>query len=130
MQFLSYHPPPPNDLSLISSVTPTWNYTQHNYPPKPVPHVPNDPDLDPSLSYTSSSDTSDSSYSRYSKWRQFVYKKLHIKSCNNDAIKVLTAKLPKSAYNSKVTIFKLDEYSLQRRVYLLNFMNSLKIVSS
>ena len=51
----------------------------------------------------------------------------------NEPIKkffVLTAKLLKAVYNSKVAKFKLGEASPQRRIYFLDFMNSLKIVLS
>ena len=41
----------------------------------------------------------------------------------------LTAKLLTVTYKSKITRFKLDEDPLQRRFYLLSFMNSLKYFS-
>ena len=52
---------------------------------------------------------------------------------NNNPIKhftKITSKLFKAAYNSYVTKSKLDEYPLQRRVYLLNFINYPKIILS
>ena len=45
-----------------------------------------------------------------------------IKKCAN-----LTANLITSAYKSEVIKFKSDENPLQRREYLLSFMNSLRI---
>ena len=38
----------------------------------------------------------------------------------------LSAKLPIATYKSKVIKFKLDEDPLQRRFYVLYFVNSLK----
>ena len=53
--------------------------------------------------------------------------------CNNEPIKQcakLIYKLLKAASNYNITKSKLDADLLQRWVYLLNFMNSLKIVLS
>ena len=111
-KFPSYPPPPSNGQSSPSSITPTGNYTPRNNPPKPVPHVPIEPDSDPSFPDYSSLDSSDSSDSGYSKQRRRTRKKRWSKMHNNDPIKKcakLTYKLLKSAYNSKVERFKLDE---------------------
>ena len=43
---------------------------------------------------------------------------------------MLTAKLMKSAYNSEAKMFKLNEDTPHRRVYLLNFMDALKCALS
>ena len=51
---------PSNVQALIASVTPTGNYTPCNNPPKPVLHVPFDPDSDPSFLDSSLSDSLDS----------------------------------------------------------------------
>ena len=50
-QFPSYppHPPPPNDLSSPANFTPKNNSTPCNSPSKPISHVPNEPDPEPSL---------------------------------------------------------------------------------
>ena len=125
-QFPSYPPPQSNDPSLPPSVTPTGNYTPCNNPPKPVIHVPNDPDSDPSSLDSSFSGSSDWSDSRYFNWIQHKGKKRWSKSRNNGPIKKcanLTSKLLKYTYNSKVAWFKLDKNPLQRRVYFLNFVN-------
>ena len=39
----------------------------------------------------------------------------------------LTAKLLTTAFKSKIVIFKLDEDTLQRRIYFLTFIDSLNI---
>ena len=56
-QLFSYPPPllPPNYPSLPERVTPTENFMPLNKHPKQVPHVPNDPNPDISLSYSSTS---------------------------------------------------------------------------
>ena len=43
---------------------------------------------------------------------------------------MITSKLIKAAYNSKVKKFKMEEDLLQFRVYLLKFINSIKILLS
>ena len=43
---------------------------------------------------------------------------------------MITSKLNKAEYNSKVKKFKMEEDLLQFRVYLLKFINSIKIVLS
>ena len=53
--------------------------------------------------------------------------------CFDDRIKKcakLTSNIPKAAYKSKVVKLKLEEDLLQLRVYLISFMNSLKIILS
>ena len=40
----------------------------------------------------------------------------------------LTAKLPTTAFKSKMISFKLDEDPLQRRIYFLTFIDSLNMV--
>ena len=50
-----------------------------------------------------------------------------------DPIKIcakLTAKLLKIAHKLKVLKFKMDEYPLQRQIYLLTFMESLEMIFS
>ena len=113
MQFPSYPPPPSYDQSSPTSITPIGNSTPRNNPPKPVPQIPNEPDSDPSSSYSSSpnsSYSSDSEHSGYSKQIQRTCKKRWNKRHNNDPIKKcikLTSKLLKSVYNSNVTRYKL-----------------------
>ena len=56
-------------------------------------------------------------------------RKSHSERHNNDPIKEcvkLTDNLLRDVHNSRVTRFKLEKDPLQWRVYLLNFMNSLK----
>ena len=60
-------------------------------------------------------------------------KKNWSKKRNNDPIKdwsKLKANLLKAIYSSNTTGFKMDEDPLQRRVYLMNLMNSLKFFLS
>ena len=62
-----------------------------------------------------------------------VQKKCQSKTCFNDPIKKCTklkAKLLTATYKSKVVCFKLDKDSIHRQVYLLSFINSLRISSS
>ena len=49
-----------NEPSSPAGVKTTGNSTPHNNPPKPVPHVQNEPDSDPSLSYSSSPESYES----------------------------------------------------------------------
>ena len=79
------------------------------------------------LSDPSSSNNSDSSYN--SDYRR---KKLKRKSDRkNDPIKLcahLTAKLLMTAYKSKIIRFKMDEDTLQRRIYFPTFVESLGMI--
>ena len=61
-QLTSYLPPAPpkNDVSSPENVTPIESSTPHNNPPKPVSHVQNDHNPDPSSSDSSSLELSDS----------------------------------------------------------------------
>ena len=126
----------PSHDSSEESVTSKGNPTSRNNPPNPVPNAPADPDPDPSSSDSSSSDSSESSYDKYYKKRQRTKKnknKLRSKNSPNDPIKdcaKITAKLLTAVYKPKIINFKLDEYPLQRRFYLLSFMNLLKFVLS
>ena len=133
--FTSYAPlpPPPNDPSSPAKVTPIESSTACNSPTKPLPHIPNDPDPDPSSSYFSLSDSSESFYPRCCKKRQRTHNKSSITRRNKDPIKEcakFTAKLLEAAWNSKSTRFKFDEDTLQHRIYFLNLMNLLKIILS
>ena len=103
-----------------------------NNPPNMVPNVPVDPYSDPSLSYYSLPYSSDSPDDKYYKQRRRTKKdknkyrsKTHfdhpIKNCTK-----LTSKLLKSTYKSKFIKFKLYKDTLQHRVYLTSFINSLK----
>ena len=65
-------------------MTPRVNTNPRNKPPNLVLYVPDDPDLDPSLSDSSSSDSSDSSDDEYYKRRR------RAKSTNEDDVQKRT----------------------------------------
>ena len=116
-------------------------------------HVPDDPDPDPSLSsssskknkrdkkkkcrkhrkddfsYPSSSDYSDSSNDNDYRCKLLKSKsdqeKYLIQLCAR-----LTAKLLTTAYKTKIIRFKMDEDTLQRRIYFLKFGESLIMIFS
>ena len=53
------------------------------------------------------------------------------KHCKKDPIKIcetLTEKLLTTSYKSKIIRFKMDEDTLQRRIYLLTFVESLEMI--
>ena len=57
-----------------------------------------------------------------------MHKKRRVGGDNSEPIEncsKITTKLPKAAYNSKVTKFKLDEDNLQQWVYFLSIIDSL-----
>ena len=114
-------------------MTPKSNPMQRNSPPNPVQNLPSNPDSDPGLSYSSSSDSSDSSDYGYTKLGRHMKKnknKSQSKNLFNDPIKKcknVTFKILKYVYNLKVIKFKLDEDPLQRRFYYLYFLEYLKI---
>ena len=56
----SYPPSPLHDFS-AESVTPKVNTTPRKTPTNPVPNIPAEPDSDPILSYSSTSESSNSS---------------------------------------------------------------------
>ena len=128
-------PSPPHDSS-EERVTYRGNPNPHGNPPNPVPNTPYYPDSDPSLSDSSSPESSDSSDDEYYKQRRYEKRdknKLWSKMSFYEPIKncaKLTAKLLTATYKSKIIRLKLDKEPLQHRVYLLSFMNSLKIVLS
>ena len=77
----------------------------------------------------SSSDDSDSSYD--SDYRRKQHKRKSHRE--NDPIKVctnLTAKLLMTAYKSNIVRFKINEDSIQRRIYFLSFVESLEMIFS
>ena len=79
---------------------------------------------DPSLS-------DDSGYSNDSDYR--LKRRKNKKHQKNDPIKLyatLTAKLLTTAYKSKIIRFKMDEDTLQRRIYFLTFVESLEMIFS
>ena len=81
------------------------------------------------LSDTSSSDDSDSSDdSNYRRKRR--KKKKYRKEDPIKEFATLTAKLPTTAYKSKIIRFKIDEDPLQRRIYFLTFVESLEMIFS
>ena len=86
----------------------------------------------PLASDTSSSDDSDDSdssedshYRRKRRKKKKQQKKDPIRLCAT-----LTAKLLTTAYKSKIIRFKLDEDTLQRRIYFLTFIDSLNMIFS
>ena len=117
-------PSPPHDSS-SETVTPKVN-------PKPRENTPNLVSY-PCLSYSSLLDSSDSSDNEYYKQRWHTKKdknKCRSKIRFNEPIKKyanLTAKILTAVYRWNIFKFILDEYPLQRRVYFLSFVNSLKI---
>ena len=117
-------------------MAPIGNYKPHDNEPNPVLYVPSESDSDPSSLDSSLSESSDSSDDGYYKQRRRAKKdknKRRSKTCFDEPIRKYTnlaAKLLTSAYKSKVFRFKLNKYPLQRRVYFIPFMNSLKIVLS
>ena len=80
---------------------------------------------DPSSS--DDSDDSDSSEDSHYRHRQRKNKK-HRKKDPIRLCATLTAKLLTTAFKSKMIRFKLDEDTLQRRIYFLTFIDSLNMV--
>ena len=83
-----------------------------------------DDSSDPSSSNNSDS-SDDSDYRRKRRKRKSDQEKDQIKLCAR-----LTAKFLTTAYKSKIIRFKIDEDPLQRRIYFLAFVESLKIIFS
>ena len=122
-------PQSPSYDSSSESVTPKGNTTPRNNPHNPVPKVPAEPDLYPSLSDYSLSDSADSSDKDYYKQRRCAENnnnKCWSKTCFDEPIKKcanLTSGLFTDVQKSKVRKFKLDEDTIQHRVYLLSFID-------
>ena len=77
----------------------------------------------------SSSDDSDSSDDSHYRRKQRNNKK-HRKKDLIRLCTTLTATLTTTSYKSKIIRFKLDDDSLQRRIYLLTFIDSLDMIFS
>ena len=69
--------------------------------------------------------SNNSEYRRKLRKRKIDRKKDLIKLCAH-----LTAKLPTTAYKSKIIRFKMDENPLQRRIYFFTFVESLEMIFS
>ena len=80
-------PSPSNSQPFPARITPTGNYMPCNNPSKPVPHIPNEPDSDPSYSDYLSLEISDSSESGYSKRVLLTCNNRWRKIHNNERIK-------------------------------------------
>ena len=83
-----------------------------------------DDSLDQSSSYNTDS-SNDSHYIRKRRKDKKHQKKDQIRLCTN-----LTAKLLTTAYKLNIIRFKMYEYSLQRRIYFLTFIDSLDMIFS
>ena len=121
--------------SSAETVTPKGNPTPRNNPTNMVPNVPDDPESNPGLSYSSSSDSSDLSDNDYSKqvWRtkKNNINKCWSKTCFRNPIKKwakCTAKILTAMYTSKVICSNLMRMHYSAVFYFLYFINSLKIV--
>ena len=77
----------------------------------------------------SSSDDSDSSNDSNYRRKRLKYRK-HWKEDPIRLCATLTEKLLTTAYKSKIIRFKIDEDPLQRRIYLLTFVDSLDMIFS
>ena len=62
-------------------------------------------------------------HARDVKIRRSIWEKDSIKLCAR-----LTAKLPTTAYKSKITKFRMDEDPLQRRIYFITLVESLEMI--
>ena len=117
--------PSPSDLSDSSSLSDSAHKRKKSKNKKKRRKHRKDDSSDPSSSDDSDGydSSEDSHYRRRRRKDKKHRKKYPIRLCAT-----LTAKLLMIAYKSKIIRFKLDEDPLQRRIYFLNFIDSLDII--